>query len=206
MRVLQKGLSGPDVKKWQTFLVGQGFALGEVDGQFGEKTHQATIKFQQKRGLTADGKVSNKTLAKAMLLGFELISDPTDETKTGPNFPPPPDFPPLIGTAARQAVFGKFAFEPQPLPDNPENIKILGTWEQDNIVKVTIPQLIGVKVAPKTGVVRFHQLAAEQFVALWAAWDDAGLLDRVLTWGRSFVPRFIRGSRKTLSNHSFGTV
>jgi hypothetical protein len=28
----------------------------------------------------------------------------------------------------------------------------------------------------------------------------------VLTWDGSFVPRFIRGSRTTLSNHAFGTA
>jgi hypothetical protein len=206
MRVLQKGMSGTDVRRWQAFLVGQGFQLGEVDGKFGDKTLQATIQFQQKHGLTDDGKVGNKTLGAAMLRGFEAISDAADVSQTGPNFPPPPGFPPLVGTIARQAVFGKFSFEPQPLPSNAENIKLLGTWQKDNIVNVTIPQLIGVKGAPKTGVVPFHRLAAAQFQALWQVWDQAGLLDRVLTWGGSFVPRFIRGSQKTLSNHSFGSA
>jgi hypothetical protein len=206
MRVLQKEMSGTDVRRWQAFLVGQGFQLGEVDGKFGGKTEQATIQFQQKHGLTDDGKVGNKTLATAMLLGFEAISDVADASQTGPSFPPPPAFPPLVGTAARQAVFGKFSFEPAPTPDNHENIKILGTWQKDNIVSVTIPQLVGVKDAPKSGVVPFHRLAAAQLEALWKAWDQAGLVDRVLTWGGSFVPRFIRGSQKTLSNHAFGSA
>lgn len=206
MRVLQKEMSGQDVKRWQTFLIGQKFAPGVADGKFGEKTKQATMAFQKKQRLASDGKVGNQTLGQAMLLGFEVIQDGADESQAGPNFPPPPDFPPLVGTAARQAVFGKFAFEARPLPGNPENIRILGTWESDNIVSVPIPQLIGVKGAPRSGAVRFHKLAAAQLVAVWAAWEKAGLRDRMLTWDGSFVPRFIRGSRTTLSNHAFGTA
>jgi hypothetical protein len=38
MRVLRQGMKGLDVKKWQYFLIGQGFSLGKADGDFGERS------------------------------------------------------------------------------------------------------------------------------------------------------------------------
>ena len=43
-------------------------------------------------------------------------------------------------------------------------------------------------------------------VQLWKDWEAADLLHLVLTWEGSFVPRFVRGSRTTLSNHAFGSA
>ncbi len=42
--------------------------------------------------------------------------------------------------------------------------------------------------------------------ALWKAWKKAGLMDRVVTWDGSYVFRLIRGSKTTLSNHSWGSA
>jgi hypothetical protein len=53
---------------------------------------------------------------------------------------------------------------------------------------------------------RFHKLAAAQLTGLWTDWDNAGLLNRILTFDGAFVARFIRGSTTTLSNHAFGTA
>jgi D-alanyl-D-alanine carboxypeptidase len=120
--------------------------------------------------------------------------------------PPTPDFPPLVSAADRQSLFSPFRFAPAPRPGNPEAIRILDGWEKLNIVEVEIPQLVGVEGAPQNGVVRFHRVAAEQLQGLFRAWHDAGLIHLVETWGGSFVPRFIRGSRSVLSNHAFGTA
>lgn len=204
MRVLKLGSTGADVKRWEMFLTGQGFFTGLVDGIFDDATVQATREFQTKHGLGVDGKVGNQTLGQAMVLGFESVRD-DDPATTGPNFPPPPAFSPLVSTADRQRLFGRFQFAHEPLPNNPENIRILGDWVQQNIVRVTIPQLRGVR-GGSSGVMRFHRLAADQLVALWAAWEQAGLLDKVLSYQGAFVPRFQRGSRTVLSNHAFGSA
>jgi peptidoglycan hydrolase-like protein with peptidoglycan-binding domain len=207
MRVLQKNMKGPDVKQWQQFLIGQGFSeVGAADGSFGEKTKKATMEFQKTHGLDVDGQVGNQTLGKAMMLGFEALKDTVDNSKTGPNFPPRPKLNPLPNTAARQKVFGKFAFKPQPLPKDKEHIRITDGWDAKNIIRVQIPQLIGVKGAQHDGSVFFHQLAAAQLKALWAAWEKAGLLDRVLTYDGAFNPRFVRGHIGSLSNHAFGSA
>jgi hypothetical protein len=205
MRVLRKGMTGDDVERWQFFLVGQSHQL-EVDGNFGNDTFDATSAFQTENHLDVDGAVGPDTLGQAMSLGFDPLEDAAAPANSGAAFPPRPNFNPLISTADRQKLFGKFDFVAAPVPSNPENIRILGTWERDNIVRVPLPQLVGVQGAPHDGGVRFHKKAADQLVALWKAWEDAGFLDRVLTWDGSFVPRFVRGSRTVLSNHAFGTA
>ena len=205
MRVLRKGMTGDDVERWQFFLVGQNHQL-EVDGNFGGDTFDATSAFQTENHLDVDGAVGPDTLGRALSLGFDPLEDSAAPANSGAAFPPRPNFNPLISTADRQKVFGKFDFVAAPVPRNPENIRILGTWEQDNIVRVQLPQLVGVQGAPHDGGARFHKKAADQLVALWKAWEDAGFLDRILTWDGSFVPRFIRGNRTVLSNHAFGTA
>ena len=42
---------------------------------------------------------------------------------------------------------------------------------------------------------QFHRAAAEQLKGLWAEWEEANLLSRILSFDGSFAPRFIRGSR-----------
>ena len=61
---LQKGSQGDEVKKWQEYLNTQGYGLS-VDGDFGDKTYNATIDYQTKNGLGADGIVGEKTWGKA---------------------------------------------------------------------------------------------------------------------------------------------
>jgi len=70
--VLKKGSRGDTVKNWQTFLNSKGFDCGTPDGVFGDNTKNATKKFQQANGLSADGAAGKNTLAKAIELGFKL--------------------------------------------------------------------------------------------------------------------------------------
>lgn len=84
MRVLKKGLNGPDVERWQRFLISQGFDLGTRLGTFGDRTRDATIEFQRRNGLDSDGKAGKDTIEKARELGFE------DESPVNPTDPPAP--------------------------------------------------------------------------------------------------------------------
>jgi peptidoglycan hydrolase-like protein with peptidoglycan-binding domain len=202
---LRQGSQGDMVRAWQSFLTGQGFDPGGLDGVFGDKTAVATKAFQSKCGIASDGIAGRQTILKAMGLGFELIEEPASDT-SGSNFPPRPDFPPLEDTAARQALFGKYAYVAAPEPGNRENIRILGSWEQDNIISVPLPQLRkAIGPAAPSGM-SFHRLAARQLTGMWADWEAAGLLDRILSFDGSFNARFIRGSTTSLSNHAFGTA
>lgn len=213
MRVLQQDMSGDDVRQWQLFLIGQRLDPGLADGDFGPRTHKATLEFQARHGLFADGIVGLKTLGQAMKLGFEAVKLPLPKPlparrphEGDPSWPPRPALAPLVTNAGRQKVWGRFRFEPQPVSGNRENIRILGSWEDESIVRVEIPQLRGVAGAPASTGVRFHRKAADQLRALWRAWEEAGLLPLVLTWEGSFVPRFVRGSTTVLSNHCYGSA
>jgi D-alanyl-D-alanine carboxypeptidase/Transglycosylase SLT domain len=124
---------------------------------------------------------------------------------TAPGFPPRPSFGALLKTEDKQRLFGAFEFQPDPKPDNPEHVRIMGDWAQTNIVRVSIPvkRFLG-RDGPLT--FEFHRLAAEQLVEMWLEWEKEGLLDHIVTFDGSYVPRFMRGSRTKLSNHAFGTA
>jgi hypothetical protein len=129
----------------------------------------------------------------------------TTGDKSGPDFPPPPSLRPLLSTEDRQRLFGAFSFRSAPRADNPEHIEITDGWADENIVTFDIP-IQGFPGHPGPLKMRFHRKAKDQVVGLWLSWEKAGLLDRILTYDGAFVPRFIRGSRTSLSNHAFGTA
>ena len=208
VKILRRGSKGTDVKRWQTFLVGRNHLRSNVDGDFGVKTENATKAFQREQGLSSDGIVGSMTLGAALMLGFDVgFSDPErgDNEELLPGKSP---IKPATSTSARERMFGKFTFEPAPTRTNPEAIKILGNWEAENIETVFLPQLKGKMVFGKksSGKMRFHRAAAQQLKDMWAAWEEAGVIDRVLTYEGSYNPRFIRGSRSKLSNHAFGSA
>lgn len=207
INILRRGSRGDDVKRWQLFLVGQSHLLGAVDGEFGPETERATKAFQRAHGLSADGIVGPRTLASALIAGFDIgFADP-ERRDAEPIVPETGTLQPL-SNEERRRLFGDFRFRPAPTPSNPERIEILDGWDDENIRSVEVPQLKGKPVfgTPSSGRMRFHRLAATQLQALWAAWEEARLLDRVLTFDGSYAPRFIRGSRTRLSNHAFGTA
>lgn len=201
---LRVGTVGARVYMWQSFLRGRGFDPGPADGQFGPRTREATIAYQTRYGLDPDGVLGLRTLLKAVSQGFELAEQPREDNR-GSNFPPPPSFSPLVTNQERHQVFGSFDYVHAPTPEEPAAVRILGNWQRDNIVKVTVPQIRGVQGARGRDYIWFHRLGAPQLQALWAAWEAKGLLDRVLTYEGSFNPRFVRGSTTNLSNHAFGS-
>ena len=59
----KKGSSGAVVTQIQTNLKSWGYYTGTVDGIYGSGTERAVRAFQQKNGLTVDGKAGDQTLA-----------------------------------------------------------------------------------------------------------------------------------------------
>ncbi len=207
IEILRKGSKGRDVTRWQNFLIGRGHLNAVADGDFGPLTERATKAFQRANGLSSDGIVGPATLGQAMLLGFDAGFRDRVEPETNPVLVGGSNLKP-IGARTRERLFGRFPYEPAPTRQNPEAIRILDDWEAENIQLITIPQLKGVPVfgRPGSGRLRFHRKAVEQLEGLWAAWEQAGLLHRVLTYDGAYNPRFIRGSRTTLSNHAYGSA
>ncbi len=193
------------VGQWQTFLRGDGISPDltnlVVTGIYDEPTMAATRAYQAFYGLDVTGIMDRGTLEYAKVnhrfAGIDF--------KPGKMLVPPPPFTPMT-YAEKLAVFGDFQYKPDPSKVNPEGIAILGDWVKKNIVNVKIPQLKGISGAPSNCTVPFHRKGAEQLKAMWQAWEDAGLLPLVKTFGGTWVPRFVRGSRTTLSNHSYGSA
>lgn len=206
MKTLRKGSSGEMVERWQNFLIGLGSEI-VADGVFGPNTRAATIDFQRKNGLIADGIVGNRTYGKAMHLGFEVIEDDDDASEESAAWPPAPDFY-SPGDDDRFKMFGQFKYKRAPKGNNRERIEVTDNWDKENIVKVHVPQIKGLKYYSRIhdGNILFNKKAAKQMLDLWAAWEKAGLLNLILTWNGSYSPRLIRGSDSKLSNHAFGTA
>jgi len=132
---------------------------------------------------------------------------------SGPNWPPRPTSIRPLTTAERAAAFGTFTYEPDPSTFGGDGIRVTNNWAADNIVRVSIPQLNGKKIGNQViqnGIINFHKAGEERLKALWAAWEAAGLLDRILTFEGGYAARFIRGTQsrspRPLSNHAWGTA
>lgn len=186
-------------ESWQVFLRGVGLTPSlVVDGVWGPGTTTATSTFQAFYGLEVTGKLDAATLEEAGKYGYKVPEE-------SPHTYPTPPWTPLT-YAEKLEAFEAFPYKPAPTAGNPEGIQILGDWVKRNIVTVEIPQLKGIPGAPSHCKVPFHRKGADQLVALWQAWEDEGLLPLILSFGGTWVPRFVRGSRTTLSNHSYGTA
>jgi hypothetical protein len=203
MRLLQKGMHGDDVEAWQHFLTGKRFLKNECDGDFGPATESATFALQKQWNLPQDGKLNRQTLSVAVALGFMDMDG--GENKEDPSWPPAPTIFGPPGQAFRDANFEKFTFKPTPTPSNPEKIDIEDGWEHRNIITVKIPQLNGVEGYPSSGV-SLHKIVAPRVIELFSEWEKQKLLKLILSWNGSYVTRFVRGSRKTISNHATGSA
>ncbi len=80
-RVLQKGLSGADVRELQTALSELGYRVGPIDSKFGSLTDAAVRAFQKKVGLVVDGLVGRST--KAAIAGLERSNDDPEMLSLG---------------------------------------------------------------------------------------------------------------------------
>jgi len=202
MKAITKGDKGIEVKKWQFFLIGQVYSEVRADGDFGDKSFKASIDFQTKNGLVANGFIDNATYLKAMQFGFQLVDDhPSNMDENSSGWPPLPDFKPLTQSQL-QAMFGKIEFT---IKGDNSSINITNGWQALNLVAIEIPQIKGLPPY-HTNKISVHKKVASQFQKLFNEWDKAGLLPLILSYDGSFNPRLIRGSSTNLSNHAFGVA
>lgn len=205
MQIIRKGSTGLDVKKWQIFLRGLSEdSLVVVTGKFDDITEKETKIFQSKKGLNSDGIIGQKTFAYALQDGYPLMRDLTND-QYGPSWPPKPS----LGSLSyldHEKMFGKFSYISTPTYDNPEAITITSSNWLKNISYINVPQLTGIKGVPISLNIPFHVLLMPQLKKLFEDWQHNGLIQHIITWGGSWVPRYTRGSRTKLSNHAWGTA
>ncbi len=204
METLRIGSKGPLVEQWEIFLRGLDLLTDkEVDNEFTEATAEATRRFQARypRELDPDGRAGNRTIGYAMAHhGFEVFE------LSSPDFPAKPDDARPLSFADRQKLLGTITYEAAPVAGNPEAIKITNEWKAKHLGAVSIPQLKGIYGAPPNGIISFNKRVIPQLMALFDEWQSDGLIERLLSWGGTFAPRFIRGSRSTLSQHAHATA
>lgn len=200
--IIQKNDTGRNVLEWQKFLISLGNTL-TLDGIFGTRTEQITKEFQQRHNLEPDGKAGTRTItAASSIYNYKFnFADESAAAKSPGYYPPRPEFG-SPSDAKRKDMFGAFEFKRK----TGGEIQILGSWTNENIVSIQIPALVGKVGSPKDGIIRVHKKAAPQFLAAFDVIQKLGLSNRILSFAGSFYPRFIRGSNKTLSNHSFGSA
>ena len=75
--ILEVGSRGDDVTKVQQRLIQYGYMSGTADGRYGEATRDAVIWFQQRNGLTVDGRAGAETAA---ALGVTLSGSSSGST------------------------------------------------------------------------------------------------------------------------------
>lgn len=193
------------IKQWQQFLCGRYITDNDrfvVDGIFGNKTEEYTVKFQNENCLVSDGIVGPMTLAKAMELGYGTFEDPFSE-HYGPSWPQKPEGMSIMTQSEKMREFGEIRYKSSGTTDA---VAITNGWVRENLVKVNVPQLKGIVGAPSSCDVFVNKKIADSFVDLWKAWEKEGKLHLILTWAGCWAPRFVRGSKKTLSSHAWATA
>lgn len=219
--VLKVGMmNNRDVEAWQTWLDRNGYSCGQIDGDFGKKTQGATLGFQfaHKECGIPNGELNDTTLAVATALGFRLPSaqqlvtqPPVAVAGSAWRYPEPPACG-MLSATRRKEVFGSFKWSPYPAADSSgQSVEILGGWEEANIVNLYVPQLEGMPWfdeggKPCNGHLRIHRLLVPHVLEAYAEVERRGYLGDLLTVDGGFNARYMRRSRTSLSNHSYGTA
>lgn len=212
LRTLHRGIKGPAVRRWQTFLRGRDLYFGKIDGDFGGLSEAATKQLQERafwEGFAVgkpDGWVGSRTYGYAATQGFELVPPIVSSVTTGQAWPARPANLRPLGSAGRRREFGNFRYVAAPTKQNPERIEIRERRGL-KLVNLHLPQLVGAPGFPASGKILVHARVADQLAELVQAWHSARLIHRCITgWSGSYSARFIRGSTKTLSSHSWGSA
>lgn len=189
----------PLIIQWKAFLHTLGQYKGPFDDAYEASFIQVIKQYQKEKNLVADGYIGPLTWLAAYQEG--MVFTPNQKM----SFPPPPSFKPITSWQDLVDLFGEIQFVPNPSPQNPEQIAITNNFAAKNIIPVKIPQLHKIAQGATT-TIYFHRKGAEQLRGFFHAIEQNGMLSLLLSYGGSYVPRLIRGSKTKLSNHAFGTA
>ena len=198
-----------EVQRWQYFLLRNNFSqVGNIDGQFGLKTEQATKFFQVQQNIEATGEFDAKTRSAARSLGYTVVPDDHYDDKTTKAYPPKPANLGSPDNASRNAALGCFKFKQLPLANraDKDEVVILGScddtiedWRHTNIVSLALPQLRF--ASGFNGTITCHRLVAPHITALFKRWEELDLLHLVRDYDGLFSPRYKRGQSPSNAGH-----
>jgi hypothetical protein len=218
-----------EVQRWQYFLRRLGISqAGSIDGDFGMKTETATKFFQVSHGISATGKVNEKTLDVAQGLDYTIVPDDHYTKRSSPQFPPEPPDLSSPSNPSRNKNFGCFNFLLRQIDVRTDREAIVqrggcggspSDWAAANIVTISAPQLRFARGFG--GTVTCHKLAQNLIAKLLTRWEEEDLLHLITSYEGCFVPRYKRGitslpdgghglgkssDEPNLSNHAFGSA
>lgn len=102
-----------------------------------------------------------------------------------------------------------FSWKAAPTVTDPDHVTILGGWDVLNITSFACEELSR-WTRGHSRIVTMNHSVKDSFLALWAAWEKAGLLAALPpAWGGAYNPRYKRGvphdtNPNHLSNHASG--
>ncbi|MBS3913272.1 MAG: M15 family metallopeptidase [Bacteroidetes bacterium] len=176
---------------------------------------------EENNGVSKDFDIDNFKAIDEILTSEKSVAPAVESTNPEPaiqmdtpaeNPPRPTNIRPYT-EAEKQAQFGTFTYEPDPASFGGDGIRVTNNWANENIISVAIPQLNGKLFYGKaitSGTINFHRAGATLLQQLWQAWEQAGLLNKIITFQGGYAARFIRGSQnrnpRPLSNHAYGTA
>lgn len=194
------GYYGPKTHQRFNLLPGGSTEMGQLERLLGMKPEDATAVLYRRFQELDD--FPDASLWPPSAEVFTQVENPPAPTTGAPDTRPSSAMHAPLGSQERAVTFGgPFQYR---RTGHGEDIEILGDWEEKNIVRIEVPQLR--KVPGNFSKMAVNRRVAAQTLALWAAWEKAGLLGLVLSYEGAFVPRMIRGSTTSLSNHAYGSA
>ncbi len=221
-----------EVQRWQFFLLKKGYTDNRrVDGDFGSKTQDATVRFQKDHGLPMSAELDDPTIDTARTLGYTVLDRAyyTDPAKQGDAWPPKPAGLSTPSNASRNKHLTCFVFNQSPeghrTTDALDGINIkascdgtVADWIREFVMDVALPSMPGTVGFPSR--MRCHRKVAPFALKLFDEWDRADLLHLVIGYSGDFVARYKRnrspdpgghGDKESksvgaLSNHAFASA
>lgn len=193
MTTLERGAKGPDVERLQHWLTAYVPGL-LADGSYGVRTEAAVRYVQQFAKVPTTGTFDAATAAAFHALGFVTELPLAEQAR----YPLPPAFASL-SSSDRQRVWGAIVGA----PTSDGGIEITNGWNEAG--PIDVPQLAKVPGANK-GRIWWHRRGTKAILGFFADVEREGKLPLVLSWAGSWCPRYVRGSRSTLSAHAHASA
>jgi hypothetical protein len=202
MIIFKEGSRGEAVRSLQYFLTN--FLPCAADGEFGPGTVRAVKAAQSVLGLSVDGIVGPKSVAKFIERGWVPSWSEQPAAVSSP-YPNKPGFA-ALNQAQKIAKFGlPGSPTSEPVPGGPI---VLDPEFAKKLVTLDLAEWFPQAREKDFGIrhVQMHVKTERQWRAFFAAIVDSGHGADIISCAGSWVPRYVRGSKSTFSSHAFANA